>query len=51
MASENDRHEAYKNYIAANESTVLKGLKNWLLFGQRSYMQQFIMHVSNPLKS
>lgn len=23
MASENDRHEAYKNYIAANESTVL----------------------------
>ena len=34
MASENDRHEAYKNYIAANESTVLKGLKNWLLFGR-----------------
>ena len=24
MASENDRHEAYKNYIAANESTVLR---------------------------
>ena len=34
MASENDRHEAYKNYIAANESTVLKGLENWLLFGR-----------------
>ena len=34
MASENDRHEAYKNYIAANESTVLKGLENWLLFGK-----------------
>lgn len=34
MASENDRHEAYKNYIAANENTVLKGLKNWLLFGR-----------------
>ena len=34
MASENDRHEAYKNYIAANESAVLKGLENWLLFGR-----------------
>ena len=34
MASEKDRYETYKDYITANETTVLEELKNWLLFGK-----------------
>lgn len=34
MASEKSRYETYKEYITTNATTVLKELKNWLLFGK-----------------
>ena len=34
LTTNNERYNAYKEFIIANKEPVLKDLKNWLLFGK-----------------